>query len=443
LINVHLKGGAQGRGIEEEEREDAHAALLKEPASHTTLVLRCVTGHMAGQSANQFVGKLRTALTRVDRNGDGLLNFDEFKSGIKELGVQLPEAELVKIWQEASMEPFQARPAGQTAFQCSLDGNNCQRSAKKLVKKFDETTFQSHLGEAFQVNETALTNCASGVFSHKKVGYKTGNSKTELVFDPTERSLTTKELSKRGHHCNNLELPSHMSGGDPNNNGISNTPAQSLACESMGNSVDVRGTLKFDVTTSPPMNQPQDADKIGRQAIVTRCGQNAMRRALVPSRPPDTPGFLTYIDESCDLTSVRTSMEAPSKDARWTKTEENLRTGLKNSCNLPEFARIQGVLESEIRRIDKNEGGGELSYDELKQTLDRCGFPMVENDFELLWRRVDKDCLGQVITNTLHVFHGTHTHTNTHILTRTYMYAFTNSLIQRYDEVVRVACYRY
>ena len=414
LINVHLKGGAQGRGIEEEEREDAHAALLKEPASHTTLVLRCVTGQMAGQIANQFVGKLRTALTRVDRNGDGLLNFDEFKSGIKELGVQLPEAELVKIWQEASMEPFQARPAGQTAFQCSLDGNNCQRSAKKLVKKFDETTFQSHLGEAFQVNETALTNCASGVFSHKKVGYKTGNSKTELVFDPTERSLTTKELSKRGHHCNNLELPSHMSGGDPNNNGISNTPAQSLACESMGNSVDVRGTLKFDVTTSPPMNQPQDADKIGRQAIVTRCGQNAMRRALVPSRPPDTPGFLTYIDESCDLTSVRTSMEAPSKDARWTKTEENLRTGLKNSCNLPEFSRIQGVLESEIRRIDKNEGGGELSYDELKQTLDRCGFPMVENDFELLWRRVDKDCLGQVITNTLHVFHGTHTHTQIH-----------------------------
>jgi hypothetical protein len=85
--------------------------------------------------------------------------------------------------------------------------------------------------------------------------------------------------------------------------------------------------------------------------------------------------------------------------------------GLKNSCNLPEFARIQGVLESEIRRIDKNEGGGELSYDELKKTLDRCGFPMVDNDFEILWRRVDKDCLGQVITNTPHVIHDTHIHT--------------------------------
>ncbi len=398
-------------------------------------MLRCVTGQMSGQIANQFVGELRTALTRVDRNGDGLLNFDEFKSGIKGLGVQLPEAELQKIWQEASMEPFQARPAGQTAFQCSLDdGNNGQRSAKKMVKKFDETTFQSHLGEAFQVNETALTNCAAGVFSHKKVGYKTGNSKTELVFDPTERSLTTKELPKKGHRRNNLETPSHMSGGDPNNNGIANTPAQSLASESMGDCVDVRGTLiKFDLTTSLPMNQPQDADKIGRQAIVTRCGQNAMRRALVPSRPPDTPGFLSYIDESCDLTSVRTSKEAASKDARWTKTEENLRMGLKNSCNLPEFARIQGVLESEISRIDKNEGGGELSYDELKKTLDRCGFPMVENDFELLWRRVDKDCLGQVITNTLHVI----THIHTQIQTFSHVHTCTPAQTVWYRDMMR------
>ena len=46
--------------------------------------------------------ELRNALARVDRNGDGLLNFDEFKRGLRGLGVQLPDQELVKIWHEAS-----------------------------------------------------------------------------------------------------------------------------------------------------------------------------------------------------------------------------------------------------------------------------------------------------------------------------------------------------
>ena len=32
--------------------------------------------------------ELRDALSRSDRNGDGLLNFDEFKSGLHELGVR-------------------------------------------------------------------------------------------------------------------------------------------------------------------------------------------------------------------------------------------------------------------------------------------------------------------------------------------------------------------
>ena len=55
------------------------------------------------------------------RNGDGLLNFDEFKRGIRDLGVHLPDAELVSIWQEASCgEGFE--PAGVPTFQGALPG---------------------------------------------------------------------------------------------------------------------------------------------------------------------------------------------------------------------------------------------------------------------------------------------------------------------------------
>ena len=65
--------------------------------------------------------ELREALSRVDRNGDGLLNFDEFKSGLRGLGVQLPDKELVKIWHEASSEEG-ATPAGKPTFQGPLPG---------------------------------------------------------------------------------------------------------------------------------------------------------------------------------------------------------------------------------------------------------------------------------------------------------------------------------
>jgi len=49
------------------------------------------------------------------RNGDGLLNFDEFKRGLRDLGVKLPDAELVSIWKEASSGDCAGKPAGKTA----------------------------------------------------------------------------------------------------------------------------------------------------------------------------------------------------------------------------------------------------------------------------------------------------------------------------------------
>jgi hypothetical protein len=66
--------------------------------------------------------ELRNALARVDRNGDGLLNFDEFKRGLRGLGVQLPDQELVKIWHEASSQEV-GKPAGRPTFQGPLPGD--------------------------------------------------------------------------------------------------------------------------------------------------------------------------------------------------------------------------------------------------------------------------------------------------------------------------------
>jgi len=65
------------------------------------------------------------------------------------------------------------------------------RSSKKIVKTFPESVFQSHLGEAFKVNDSAVACGLEGIHSHKKVGFKTGNACTELAL--TDGSLTTKD----------------------------------------------------------------------------------------------------------------------------------------------------------------------------------------------------------------------------------------------------------
>ena len=59
---------------------------------------------------------------RSCRNGDGLLNFDEFKSGLRDLGVQLPDTELVSIWHEASSGEG-SKPAGIATLQRQIPGH--------------------------------------------------------------------------------------------------------------------------------------------------------------------------------------------------------------------------------------------------------------------------------------------------------------------------------
>lgn len=82
--------------------------------------------------------ELRNALARVDRNGDGLLNFDEFKSGLRGLGVQLPDQELVKIWHEASSQEGGV-PAGRPTFQGPLPGDeppqHCTRTLPRWFQR--------------------------------------------------------------------------------------------------------------------------------------------------------------------------------------------------------------------------------------------------------------------------------------------------------------------
>ena len=73
--------------------------------------------------------ELRSALTRVDRNGDGLLNFEEFKSGLRDLSVQLLDHELVKIWHEASSQEG-GKPAGRPTFHTPLPGEKPPRQRK-------------------------------------------------------------------------------------------------------------------------------------------------------------------------------------------------------------------------------------------------------------------------------------------------------------------------
>jgi len=45
-----------------------------------------------------------------------------------------------------------------------------------------------------------------------------------------------------------------------------------------------------------------------------------------------------------------------------------------------------------------NGQGRKLSFKQLKAALTSCGMPMSDPDFEVLWRRVDKECIGQVVS---------------------------------------------
>ena len=121
----------------------------------------------------------------------------------------------------------------------------------------------------------------------------------------------------------------------------------------------------------------------------------SMRRATVNSRPPDTPGFLEFTGAAPSVPPDNVSSTGPSSKGspykgspgRWTKIEETVRAGLKNSSK---------VLHSAFGVTSWDSEGHKLSFKQLKGALNSCGFPMSDSDFEHMWRRLDKGCLGQV-----------------------------------------------
>ena len=72
---------------------------------------------------------------------------------------------------------------------------------------------------------------------------------------------------------------------------------------------------------------------------------------------------------------------------RWTKIEQTVRAGLQHSGR---------HLHAAFQVTSRDTGGKKLDYTQLKSALNSCGFPMSDLDFEKMWRRVDRECLGQV-----------------------------------------------
>ena len=121
-----------------------------------------------------------------------------------------------------------------------------------------------------------------------------------------------------------------------------------------------------------------------------------MRRAAVVSRPPDTPGFLEHGEDDAhenlgsQTSSMRGSPASKGGDqTRWTKLEQTVRAGLRSSTSHPILHEAFGVTSADSR-------GRKLNYNQLKDALNTCGFTMSSNDFEVLWRRVDKGCDGEI-----------------------------------------------
>jgi len=138
----------------------------------------------------------------------------------------------------------------------------------------------------------------------------------------------------------------------------------------------------YNVDAPPSCDSEHTTEKIG-----------PMRRATVHSRPPDTPGFLEFQDAASavqtDSSAAPSSKGSPHKGSpgRWTKIEEIVRAGLKDSTK---------VLHSAFGVTSSNSEGRKMSFKQLKGALNACGFPMSDTDFELMWRRLDNECLGQV-----------------------------------------------
>ena len=162
--------------------------------------------------------ELRNALARVDRNGDGLLNFDEFKSGLRDLGVALPEQEIAKIWHEASNGSSSiyanAKAAGRPTLQSTslpeVQETEGPRSTKRTIKTHEQTPFHSHLSSTFVASDEAIVSGVDGVHSHKKVGFSSGNCADQIALDGG--SLTTANRQKTPKR-KNLEPKSNLTPG--------------------------------------------------------------------------------------------------------------------------------------------------------------------------------------------------------------------------------------
>ena len=194
-----------------------------------------------------------------------------------------------------------------------------------------ETVFQSQLGEAFKVNDEAVTGGLEGTHSHKKVGFKTGNSASAML---TDGSLTTKELPQRRR--NNLEPASSLAAAVPHDQESTNSPSRSQASRSTAAS-SLRGALDFE------------------------------------AEAPAVPKNLSS-PEYCS------SFNAMAKEGQWFR-----RSGVNLSVAGPRLVQQVHERREKLRKLARNAGTSEVDYRTFLRGVQQVGLIIGDEDSRRLW----------------------------------------------------------
>eukprot|EP00290_Baffinella_frigidus_P001466 CAMPEP_0180178200 /NCGR_PEP_ID=MMETSP0986-20121125/38273_1 /TAXON_ID=697907 /ORGANISM="non described non described, Strain CCMP2293" /LENGTH=226 /DNA_ID=CAMNT_0022131021 /DNA_START=11 /DNA_END=688 /DNA_ORIENTATION=+ len=140
------------------------------------------------ETANQF----RDALSRLDHDGTGVLSFEDFSRGLLDVGLNLPREEVVTIWEEAGGA---APPSGNAQEGRTLAAGRPNFVADALVHAAPPQNFyrkqveaphlalHANLAEGLKPRGDAEIGGPDGRYSHKKVGYQTGNISDSLQVD--------------------------------------------------------------------------------------------------------------------------------------------------------------------------------------------------------------------------------------------------------------------
>mmetsp|Transcript_35554 Transcript_35554/g.111231 ORF Transcript_35554/g.111231 Transcript_35554/m.111231 type:complete len:638 (-) Transcript_35554:1557-3470(-) len=305
------------------------------------------------------IDKLRSALSSVDRDGDGLLNFKEFRKGLEEIGISLKDDEISSIWKEASQ--FSQEPVIDSLDDLPHQHDDITKTSRKMPKSIQETAQASHI-------ESGLlpAHMDSRAVCKKRVEH--GIAHVDRIRN-VDGVLTTAEKEKLTRRMN-ME-PASVARQLIN---FEDFPVSHRSGDSH--------KLEGDESCTPPQTV-SSAEEINEKKATPADRIGSMRRAF-PQRREDQKNLL-HIQEN----------PSTARRSKWSKLDVQLRNAIK--ANLPELKKAFSADAN--GKQEKH-----LKPEEFKETLHRIGVSVGDSDFEKILPKLKIDRGGITLQKLIEVF---------------------------------------